>query len=68
MTQAHMHSETSSGHQHSHAPKSFGKAFAIGITLNTGFVIAEAAFGVLGNSTALLADAAHNLPKPASAF
>jgi cobalt-zinc-cadmium efflux system protein len=61
MSQAHTHGDTNGGHDHSHAPKSFGKAFAIGITLNTGFVIAEATFGVLGNSTALLADAAHNL-------
>src|SRR5437868_13491944 len=48
-------------HGHSHAPKSFGFAFAVGLALNTGFVVIEAVFGVLGNSTALLADAAHNL-------
>ena len=58
---AHTHDEEVGGHAHSHAPKSFGKAFAIGIALNTAFVIAEAVFGVLSNSTALLADAAHNL-------
>lgn len=46
---------------HSHVPADFGKAFAIGIALNFGFVIAEAAFGFLSNSTALLADAGHNL-------
>lgn len=46
---------------HSHAPKDFGRAFAIGVTLNTLFVIVEAIFGFIGNSTALLADAAHNL-------
>ncbi len=46
---------------HSHAPKSFGFAFAVGMLLNTGFVVVEAAFGIIGNSTALLADAAHNL-------
>src|SRR5262245_50336068 len=46
---------------HSHAPKSFGFAFAVGLALNTGFVVIEAVFGILGNSTALLADAAHNL-------
>lgn len=49
------------GHSHTHAPKSFGLAFAIGVCLNTAFVIVEAIFGVIGNSTALLADAAHNL-------
>lgn len=48
-------------HAHSHAPKSFGFAFAVGLFLNTAFVVVEIIFGVLGNSTALLADAAHNL-------
>jgi cobalt-zinc-cadmium efflux system protein len=33
----------------------------VGITLNSGYVIAEAVFGVLSNSLALLADAGHNL-------
>jgi cobalt-zinc-cadmium efflux system protein len=46
---------------HSHAPASFGHAFAIGIALNTGFVAVEAVYGVIANSTALLADAGHNL-------
>jgi cobalt-zinc-cadmium efflux system protein len=46
---------------HSHAPADFGRAFAIGIALNSGFVVAEASFGLLSNSTALLADAGHNL-------
>lgn len=54
----HAHSHD---HGHSHAPKSFGFAFAAGLALNTGFVVIEAVFGILGNSTALLADAAHNL-------
>jgi cobalt-zinc-cadmium efflux system protein len=49
------------GHGHVHAPASFGKAFAIGIALNTALVIAEAVYGYIGNSTALLADAGHNL-------
>lgn len=49
------------GHGHSHAPTAFGTAFAIGITLNTGFVIAEAVFGYFSNSMALVADAGHNL-------
>jgi len=48
-------------HDHEHAPADFGKAFAIGIGLNSGFVLTEAAFGFLSNSTALLADAGHNL-------
>ena len=48
------------GHGHSHAPASFGRAFAIGITLNIVYVAAEAVYGVLANSLALLADAGHN--------
>ncbi len=46
---------------HTHAPADFGRAFAIGIALNTGFVTIEATFGVLSNSLALVADAGHNL-------
>ncbi len=52
------------GHGHSHhhhAPADFGRAFAIGIFLNLGFVIVEATYGFLANSMALLADAGHNL-------
>lgn len=46
---------------HSHAPASFGRAFAIGVTLNLGFVVIEAVYGFLADSMALLADAGHNL-------
>jgi cobalt-zinc-cadmium efflux system protein len=53
--------ERGSGHLHVHAPKSFGFAFALGAALNIAFVVVEAAFGILSNSTALLADAGHNL-------
>jgi cobalt-zinc-cadmium efflux system protein len=48
-------------HSHVHAPKSFGTAFALGSALNIAFVVVEAVFGILSNSTALLADAGHNL-------
>ncbi|TPG42828.1 cation transporter [Sphingomonas koreensis] len=48
-------------HGHHHAPASFGRAFAIGIALNLGFVVIEAGFGLASNSVALLADAGHNL-------
>ncbi|HVW91499.1 MAG TPA: cation diffusion facilitator family transporter [Devosia sp.] len=48
------------GHGHSHAPADFGRAFAIGVALNGLFVLAEIAFGIYGNSVALLADAGHN--------
>jgi cobalt-zinc-cadmium efflux system protein len=47
-------------HGHSHAPTSFGTAFAIGAVLNVALVIVQVTYGLLANSTALLADAAHN--------
>jgi cobalt-zinc-cadmium efflux system protein len=47
-------------HTHSHVPKDFGKAFAIGITLNTAYVIAELIYGFAAHSLALIADAGHN--------
>ena len=49
------------GHDHSHAPKDFQLAFAIGTVLNVALVILQAAYGIIGNSMALLADAGHNL-------
>src|SRR5271167_3760555 len=49
------------GHGHGHAPKDFGLAFAVGTTLNLGFVVAEVVYGLLANSIALVADAGHNL-------
>ena len=60
----HSHVEHSHDHHHGghhHAPASFGLAFALGILLNSCFVIAELVFGILSNSVALLADAGHNL-------
>ena len=50
-----------SGHSHHHQHDDYGRAFAIGIALNTAFVAVEAVFGFLANSMALLADAGHNL-------
>jgi cobalt-zinc-cadmium efflux system protein len=47
---------------HSHYDQiDFGRAFAIGILLNTGFIGTEVAFGLLSDSLTLLADAGHNL-------
>lgn len=51
----------SHGAGHSHAPKDFGRAFLIGIVLNTAFVIVEAVYGWISGSMALIADAGHNL-------
>jgi cobalt-zinc-cadmium efflux system protein len=53
---AHAH-----GHHHHHAPADMGRAFAIGVALNTAFVAAEVAAGLWSSSLALLADAGHNL-------
>jgi cobalt-zinc-cadmium efflux system protein len=49
------------GHGHVHAPTDFGRAFAIGIALNLGFVAVEGGYGLASGSMALLADAGHNL-------
>jgi cobalt-zinc-cadmium efflux system protein len=52
------------GYHHTHEGDEaggFGRAFAIGVLLNSAFVLIEAAFGVLSGSMALLADAGHNL-------
>ena len=48
-------------HGHTHAPGAFDRAVLIGIVLNGGFVVVEAAYGFAANSMALLADAGHNL-------
>jgi cobalt-zinc-cadmium efflux system protein len=48
-------------HHHHAPPTDFGRAFAIGIALNLGYVIVEAGFGLATGSMALLADAGHNL-------
>jgi cobalt-zinc-cadmium efflux system protein len=50
-------------HNHSYihsASIPHGRAFAIGIALNVGFVAVEVIYGLLANSSALLADAVHN--------
>jgi cobalt-zinc-cadmium efflux system protein len=49
------------GHGHAHAPKDFGRAFLLGVVLNSGFVAAEFVYGISANSLALIADAGHNL-------
>ncbi|RYE81694.1 MAG: cation transporter [Myxococcales bacterium] len=46
---------------HSHAPVSFGRAFAVGAALNVVYVVVEAVYGFLSGSLALVADAGHNL-------
>jgi len=68
MAHAHAHNHHDHGHAHGHghghhhhAPADFGRAFLIGIVLNTGFVAVEATAGLIYGSMALIADAGHNL-------
>jgi cobalt-zinc-cadmium efflux system protein len=48
-------------HSHHQHFQDFNAAFAVGIALNTAYVLFEVVFGVMGHSLALLADAGHNL-------
>jgi cobalt-zinc-cadmium efflux system protein len=62
MSAKHDHDHGPGGHAHHHAPPANpGRAFLIGIVLNVAFVVVEAIAGLVAGSTALLADAAHNL-------
>ena len=49
------------GHEHSHSINNIGKAFRLGILINIVFIAIEVVYGLSSNSTALLADAGHNL-------
>jgi cobalt-zinc-cadmium efflux system protein len=49
------------GDSHEPGAPAHGRAFALGVALNLGFVILEAAYGLKADSLALLADAGHNL-------
>ncbi|NPT46692.1 cation diffusion facilitator family transporter [Paraburkholderia sp. 1N] len=61
----HSHSKSShghAGHSHAHAPVAgHGRAFALAVALNAAIVVVQAVYGVIAHSTALLADAGHNL-------
>src|SRR5205823_9648930 len=46
--------------RHLPEPKNFGTAFAVGVTLNIAYVVAQIGFGISSHSLALLADAGHN--------
>jgi cobalt-zinc-cadmium efflux system protein len=74
MSKHHHHHDHDHGHDHGHAhghdhghhhhhgdPNTMGRAFAIAIVLNVAFVAIEFFYGFLANSTALMADAGHNL-------
>ncbi len=60
--QSHNHDHSHGDEHHHHVlPGNFGSAFVIAIALNTVFVIVEFVYGFIANSTALMADAGHNL-------
>src|ERR1043165_3106532 len=48
-------------HDHTHERGGHDTAFAVGTLLNAAFVAVEGAYGLIGHSIALLADAGHNL-------
>jgi len=58
---SHAHGHDHSHGHHHHGEVSHGRAFAIAIVLNAVFVAVEFFYGFLANSTALMADAGHNL-------
>ena len=61
-SEIHTHDHGEAGHFHAghshaghgHMPADFGRAFAIGITLNVVYVVAQAVFGLAAHSLALL--------------
>lgn len=58
----HDHGKGHSHHHHHHVdPGNHGRAFGIAVALNVGFVCVEFAYGFLADSSALIADAGHNL-------
>ncbi len=63
----HNHSHDHAGHSHGHNHRHHdhtnkqGRTFALAIILNAAFVLMEFSYGFIANSTALMADAGHNL-------
>ena len=58
----HSHGHGGHGHHHHGAPQEGqGRTFALAVGLNVVIVIVQAVYGFLAHSTALLADAGHNL-------
>jgi cobalt-zinc-cadmium efflux system protein len=59
---AHDHSHSHHGHGHTHGPVDTGDwRYGVGLIVNLAFVACEFAAGLMADSTALLADAGHNL-------
>ncbi len=57
---AHHHNHSKEHHHHT-SPNNQGRVFVVTIVLNMAFVIIEFAYGFIANSTALMADAGHNI-------
>jgi cobalt-zinc-cadmium efflux system protein len=57
----HHYAHSHLGDGHHHPDGNHNRSFALAIALNVGFVIVEFAYGVIAESTALMADAGHNL-------
>ena len=57
----HSHGHAHGHHGHDHGPLNFGRAFLVAIVLNSAFVVIEFGYGFIAHSTALMADAGHNL-------
>jgi cobalt-zinc-cadmium efflux system protein len=55
------HGHDHHGHHHHFDPEGNRRAFALAIGLNAAFVAIEFTYGFIANSTALMADAGHNL-------
>jgi cobalt-zinc-cadmium efflux system protein len=56
------HDHSHGGHHHHHAPQEGqGRVFALAIGLNMLIVVVQGIYGFIAHSTALLADAGHNL-------
>lgn len=55
------HDHAHHGHHHHAAPNGNERAFALAVGLNSLFVAIEFTYGFIANSTALMADAGHNL-------
>ena len=61
MPHDHHHHHHGHEHDHAHGPAPGERGFALGVSLNLGFVVLELVAGLVAGSMALLADAGHNL-------
>ncbi len=61
MPHDHHHHHHGQEHDHAHGPAPGERGFALGVSLNLGFVVLELVAGLVAGSMALLADAGHNL-------